>query len=184
MLATLQLAASTSCADPAALDRQLDEVLLALRPGLSLEEVASVTRNFREWLVPAHGELLVSPWAKGGHRVASLQLVCGYADGKLGDCRASVPRDHTQFIESRQYEKLRLGEPLGGVLSALCQPERTEVASDGTVTLSYSMDYPFEAYIPYGPARSDSTARADCGRRWRPDARVAHYRRGLLRSAC
>ncbi len=33
-------AASTSCADPAALDRQLDEVFLALRPCLSLEWVA------------------------------------------------------------------------------------------------------------------------------------------------
>jgi hypothetical protein len=152
VLATLLLATSTACVDPAVLDRQIDEVLLALRPGLSLEQVATVTNTPQQELLPTAGQLLVFALAKGGHRFASVSLTCAYANDKLGECRALLPRSHTQSIEPAAYKKVSVGDPLGVVLAALCQPERVEVAPDGSVTLTYSLDYPFEAYLPYGPA--------------------------------
>jgi hypothetical protein len=151
MLTAILLAAATACADPAALDQQVDAMLVSLHPGLSLDQVADITNTPREFLVPARGEVLVHAMAKEGSRVADVQLACGYADGRLAECRISGARHHTQFVDPAAWEKLTLGVPIGAVLVGLCEPEAVEVAPDGKVTLSYSMDYPFEAYVPFGP---------------------------------
>jgi hypothetical protein len=152
VLTGILIAAALSCPDPALLDQQLDDTLVALRPGLSLDEVAVVTRTPREWLVPARGQVFVMASAVAGRRVASLALTCGFSEEKLQTCTLSGRRTHRNFIERSAYEKVQVGQTMTSLLEAFCHPEQVEVAADGSVRFSYSVPYPFEAFLPYGTA--------------------------------
>jgi hypothetical protein len=152
VLTAFLIAAALSCPDPAILDQQLDDTLVALRPGLSLDEVAVLTKNPREWLVPVRGKVFVMASAVAGRRVASMALSCGYSEEKLQTCTVAGRRAHKNFIERSGYERIQIGQSIGSVLAAFCLPEQVEMAADGSVTFSYSTSYPFEAYLPFGTA--------------------------------
>ena len=153
MIAAVVLSVAASCPDPAVLDRQLDAALLALRTGLSLEEVSVIAQVPREYLLPRDGEVLVLMTRADRHRVVQLSLACGYSASGLGSCRVLVPREHTVFVDRTQFDSLKLGRSIAAVLATLCQPEEIVAEADGEVVLTYSTGFPFEAYLTHGPAR-------------------------------
>ena len=153
MITALVLAVTTSCPDPAVLDRQLDDALVALRPGLSLEAVSVIAQVPREYLLPRDGEVWVMVTRTDRHRVAGLTLTCGYSDSGLGSCRVSSPREHTVFVDRAAFDGLRVGRSITAVLATLCQPAGIVPERDGEVLLTYSTGFPFEAYLTHGTAR-------------------------------
>src|SRR5262245_55701023 len=104
---------------------------MALRPGLSLEEVAVIAQVPRNHLLPRDGEVWVMVTRTDRNRVAGLSLTCGYSDSVVGSCKVSNPREHTAFVDRAEFDGLKLGRSITAVLAALCQPAGVVPDGDG-----------------------------------------------------
>ena len=141
-----------SCIDPRALDRELDDQLLRIRPGLSVAEISRDTGTPLDLLVPRDGSVLVHLHAKADRRMASMLLECRLDNShRVTSCTVAVARRHMQLMTSAQHDSLWLGQTIGSVLASLCGPEATRSESNGSFRLKYHRELPYEAFLPYWP---------------------------------
>jgi hypothetical protein len=140
------------CVDSGTLDKELDDKLLRIRPGLSVDEISRDTGVPLEMLVPRDGQLLVTLHSSAGRRTASIMLECQLDDAeRVASCSIAVARSHMQLMTRAEHDSLRRGQRVGSVLAALCEPEATISEPDGVFRLRYHRELPYEAYMPYWP---------------------------------
>ena len=137
-----------ACPSFQGLGRQVDRLVAAIKPGITLKEFTSsgsVERALNFWDEVPGGlrETVFFVGVSDGNTAVTDEVVCRFNERDiLISCRRACCRSQSRSVTLEQYDSLRQGESRAMIENRLCTPSDTERDAAGRVKTYYHIALP------------------------------------------